>query len=103
MRDEADYWEMPAGTRLDIGTTAIEYIGEFTWDEYHSDTLDAMSTWVITLPNDRTIRMSEVETTYGRDVAAEWEGITFDTINSGYLIRMTNDSEGAYVARHWGK
>lgn len=110
MRDETEYWEIVAGTRLDIGTTAIEYVGEFDWVEDDSEDLndESLSAWVLNLPNDRVIHMSEVEAAGGafigtRSVAAEWQGITFDTMNTGYLIRMTNDEQGAYVARHWGK
>lgn len=98
MRPEEDYWDMAPGTRLDIGTTAIEFIGEFNWLELPED-----GTWVIDLPNGHTLMMNECEWTNGRTVDSEWTGISFDTVNSGYLIRMTNDSEGAYVARHWGK
>lgn len=108
MRDETEYWDMVAGARLDMGTTAIEYIGEFNWEENDNGTDDSLEDWTITLPSGATIDMSEVMVTDGPwtgrlTVADEWHGITHDTINSGYLIRMTNDNEGAYVARHWGK
>ena len=103
MRDETEYWNMPKGTRLDIGTTAIEYIGEFNWVEDSDWTGDALLGWFINLPSGRILHMDECEWVGGRPVSAEWVGISFDTINSGYLIRMTNDSEGAYVAYHYGK
>jgi hypothetical protein len=105
MRDATEYWDMEPGTRLDIGTTAIEYVGEFNWVELPEDSTpdDPLAGWVIDLPNGHSIHMAESEWVGGRDVSSEWHAITFDTMNSGYLIRMTNDEEGAYVARHWGK
>jgi hypothetical protein len=103
MRDETEYWDMEPGTRLDVDTTAIEYVGEFNWRENLNDPADDLSTWVLDLPDGDTLKMRDLESTLGRTVESEWHGITFDTMNSGYLIRMTNDEEGAYVARHWGK
>lgn len=103
MRDETEYWDMPKGTRLDIGTTAIEYIGEFNWEEMDTGGTDPLEDWTINLPNDVVLYMAEFEWVGGRPVSAEWHAISFDTMNSGYLIRMTNDEQGAYVAHHYGK
>lgn len=103
MRDETDYWDMEPGTRLDIGTTAIEYIGEFNWEQMDTGGPDPLEDWTINLPSGVVLYMPEFERTNDRTVSAEWHGISFDTFNSGYLIRLTNDSEGAYVAHHYGK
>ena len=106
-----DEFEPPApGTRFDVGTTAIEYIGEYYTDyiiptgeeeeeeedsEYQFLHLDTHKPFELLLSD--FLRVDGYS-----DLTPGFHGIWHGTINSGYLIRLTDDGEGAFLFHHWG-
>lgn len=103
-----DSFDPPApGTRFDHDDVAIEYVCEVYFD-YIAPDEDAEHTWCLRRSDDDSV----VEVDYDafarthdaahRFIRSEFDGISHDTINSGYLLKMTDDGEGAHIFRHWG-
>lgn len=101
-----DEYEPPAvGTRFDVGTTAIEYVGEYYFD-YVSPTEDEESDHIL-VNSDTSATFTLTESDFqwidgSSPLKGNYHGIWHSTINSGYLIRLTDDGEGAFLFHHWG-
>lgn len=104
-----DSFDPPApGTRFDHEDVAIEYVCEVYFDYRPPVDDDSDYEWHLRRSDDD----SEFEVAYDdfestsyaghRFIRNEFDGISHDTINSGYLLKMTSDSEGAHIFRHWG-
>lgn len=106
MNRDFDEYEPPAiGTRFDVDTTCIEYVGEYYFDYWYPTDDDEPDLYL--LDRETHQPFSLVLSDFLRIVSPSplkdaYHGIWHGTINSGYLIRTTNDGEGAFLFRHWG-
>lgn len=94
-------YEPPAiGTRFDVGTTCIEYAGEYYF-EYVLPTEDDETEFH--LRNSATGEVLDlVLSDFSTYDLPGYHAIWHSTINSGYLIRLTDDGEGVFLFHHWG-
>ncbi|UPU15928.1 hypothetical protein [Stenotrophomonas virus Jojan60] len=96
------------GTRFDHEDVAIEYVCEVYFN-YNEPTLDGEYEWMLLRSDNDTPFDIPYEDFSSTSVAAhrfirnEFDGISHDTINSGYLLKMTDDGDGAHIFRHWGQ
>lgn len=104
-----DSFDPPApGTRFDCEDVAIEYVCEVYFD-YIEPSLDGEYEWNLHRSDTGAlfeIPYEDFTTTHDaghRFIRNEFDGISHDTINSGYLLKTSDDGEGAFVFRHWGK
>ncbi len=99
--------ELPAvGERFDYGTTAVEYMGECYFDYTPPMSDDDDFIWsIVGSADDRNYGTLDdfMRTTDAPNFTNWFDGISHDTINSGYLLKMTPDQEGCHIFRHWGK
>ncbi len=103
-----DSFDPPAsGTRFDCEDVAIEYVCEAYFDYIPPDA-DNEHSWRLKRSDDDSVfevDYDDFALTHDaahRFIRNEFDGISHDTINSGYLLKMTDDGEGAHIFRHWG-